>query len=130
MILPQDVETAILAHAVKAVPEECCGLLVGTRNRIVEAVPARNIAEDSLSRYVIDPADHFAAMRDARRRSLDVIGAYHSHPRSAAMPSPVDAAQGFGDFIFVIAGLVPAPQVTGWTWSDGNFMPLPLVRVL
>src|SRR3989442_6447217 len=39
------------------------------------------------TRYLIDPADHFAAMRTARSNGRRVIGAYHSHPASAPTPS-------------------------------------------
>jgi proteasome lid subunit RPN8/RPN11 len=58
-----------------------------------------------------------------------VIGAYHSHPRSAAAPSATDAAQGFGDFVFVIVGLAAEPpELTAWVWAGGNFAAVPLVR--
>jgi proteasome lid subunit RPN8/RPN11 len=58
------------------------------------------------------------------------VGAYHSHPRSRAIPSPTDAAEGFGHFVFLIAGLgTDPPELTAWVWVDGNFVAAPLVRV-
>jgi proteasome lid subunit RPN8/RPN11 len=123
-------EAVIVAHATSAAPAECCGLLVGDARAIREAIPARNIADDTARRYVIDPRDHFAAIRHARHRSLEVVGAYHSHPQSAAVPSPTDAAEAFGDFVFLIVGLAAdQPDVRAWTWTNGNFTALPLVRV-
>ena len=51
-------------------------------------------------------------------------------PASAAQPSPTDAAEAFGDFLFVIVGLgAGPPEVTAWIWADGNFTAVPLVRV-
>jgi desampylase len=92
--------------------------------------PAANVADDPLRRYLIDPRDHLGAIREARARGLQVIGAYHSHPRSAAVPSATDAAEGFGNFVFVIAGLaLEPPELTAWAWSDGNFTAVPLVRL-
>jgi proteasome lid subunit RPN8/RPN11 len=125
------VEAAIVAHARRTTPDECCGLLLGRGDTISDARPARNIADDVRRRYVIDPADYFAAIREARQRSIDVVGAYHSHPRSAPVPSPTDAAEGFGDFVFVIVGLAAEPpEVRAWTWAEGNFTAIPLVRHL
>jgi proteasome lid subunit RPN8/RPN11 len=123
------VESAIVAHARSAAPDECCGLLLGTADTISEARPARNIAGDVRRRYLIDPVDHLAAIREARQRSLDVVGAYHSHPRSAAIPSATDAAEAFGAFLFVIVGLdAEPPEIRAWTWAEGNFTAVPLVR--
>ena len=66
---------AVVAHAREAAPDECCGLLLGRKDAIVEAIRARNIAADPATRFVIDPADHFGAIRTARavvenRRSI------------------------------------------------------------
>ena len=129
MRLLAPVEAAIVAHARSAAPDECCGLLLGTADTISEARPARNIAADVRRRYLIDPVDHLAAIREARQRSLEVVGAYHSHPRSGAMPSATDAAEAFGAFLFVIVGLqAEPPEIRAWTWEEGNFTAVPLVR--
>ena len=83
---------AVFAHARETSPSECCGVLLGSGTRIDETAPARNLAEGP-SRYLIDPADHIAARRAARSRGLEVVGFYHSHPHSAAWPSPTDLAE-------------------------------------
>src|SRR5580765_8772564 len=82
-----------VAHAREAAPDECCGLLLGRGDQIVEAARARNVADDPTTRFLIDPADHFAAIRGGRERGLEVIGFYHSHPASAPDPSPRDLAE-------------------------------------
>ena len=131
MTLPAGVETAILAHARRDAPNECCGLLLGRGETIVDAVAVRNAADQPSRRYLIDPTDHFTVIREARAKSLDVIGAYHSHPRSRALPSETDRRDGFAGFLFLIAGLaVDPPELTGWIWTDGNFAAVPLVRPL
>jgi proteasome lid subunit RPN8/RPN11 len=127
---PISVEAAVLAHARAAAPSECCGLLLGRADRVVEARPTQNVAADPLKRYEIDPVAHLDAIRDARRRALEVVGAYHSHPRGAATPSPRDVEQAFGEFLFVIVGLGrDEPVVCGWQWIGGNFAAVRLVRV-
>jgi proteasome lid subunit RPN8/RPN11 len=118
---------ALVAEAVAAAPREACGLLVG-RGRVVQRiVPARNV-DASPTRYTIDPADHFAALRAARRDGLAVIGAYHSHPVGPPAPSPFDRAEAAADFLYLIVGLAPAPAVAAWQLVDGNFVGLSLVR--
>ena len=105
MILPRAVRDAVIAHARETAPAECCGVLIGTATAIVEAVRASNLA-DSPSRFLIDPQDHIRARRDARARGLDVIGFYHSHPRSDAQPSATDLAEAsYEDCFYVIVGL-------------------------
>ena len=79
----------VIAHARAAQPAECCGVLIGSGHAIDEALPARNLAGGS-TRFLIDPKDHIDARRAARRRGLDVLGFYHSHPDSPAWPSPTD----------------------------------------
>lgn len=119
----------LVRHAAAAAPEECCGLLLGTRRAILDTRPATNAAASPVRQYRIDPQDHFAAIRDARKRGIRVVGAYHSHPASAAVPSATDAAEAFGDFLFVIVGLGGVrPDVTAWRWVEGNFTPVGLVR--
>ena len=125
--------TAIVAHARRDAPNECCGLLVGRPGgrracgagwawlgpakagphvpEILEAVPASNGAADPRRRYEISPVDHFAqikrcrAISAAQAETFAVLGAYHSHPHGGPEPSETDTAEAFRDFIFVIVGL-------------------------
>ena len=93
----------MLEHARREAPRECCGLLIGTTESVARSVRARNL-ENGSTRYLVDPADHFAAIRSARADGLDVVGAYHSHPSSAPVPSTTDIAEASSgaDFLYVI----------------------------
>lgn len=97
----------ILAHAREEAPRECCGVLVGRPEYVVRSIRARNL-DATATRYLIDPEDHFAAIRSARAEGLEVIGAYHSHPSSAPVPSPTDVAEANSgaDFVYVIVSLL------------------------
>ena len=121
--------TQIVREARNAAPEECCGLLIGTEDRIDEARPARNAAEQPTTRFLIDPRDHFEAIRAARSRGLEVVGFYHSHPRSPAVPSETDRAEvTYGDYLSLIVGLRERePDVRLYRFVDGNFLEVPLV---
>src|SRR2546421_474664 len=87
-----DTQSAPAARAREALPDECCGLLIGTPLRIDGAQRARNL-EPGSTRFLIDPRDHFAAIHAARESRRFVVGVYHSHPRGPAAPSPADLAE-------------------------------------
>jgi proteasome lid subunit RPN8/RPN11 len=105
--IPENVIQDMLCHARVEAPRECCGLLVGRKESVVRSVRARNL-DASATRYRIDPEDHFAAIRSARADGLEVVGAYHSHPSGAPVPSDTDVAEANSgsDFLYVIVSLV------------------------
>jgi len=94
----------IVAHTESERPRECCGLLVGTAQTILKAIPVENGAVDPFRQYEIDPAVYLAEIKRSRDEGHAVVGAYHSHPRGAAEPSPTDLEQAFKGFVFLIAG--------------------------
>lgn len=125
---------AIVAHAREAGPAECCGLLVGTGSSIAEAARTKNIADDTRSCFLIDPKDHIDGRRGARQRGLEVIGFYHSHPRSPALPSATDRAEAtYSGHLYLIISLAQEPPDVGLFSLDGatpgNFLRLPFVTV-
>ena len=135
----RDVLAAIAAHARADAPRECCGLLLGPAAplpglagaiEVHRASPTRNLAPTA-TRYDIDPADHFRILRDARATGLTVIGAYHSHPTSAPVPSATDLAEGLPNFLYLIATLCPFdPPVRAYVFDGGQtYRELPLLSV-
>ena len=126
--LPNAVREALIAHARKEAPNECCGLLIGKGAAVSECHPARNKVA-SQSRFQINPADHFVAIRKARSAGLEVIGAYHSHPGTAALPSASDLAEASdGAPVMVIVSLLPpAPVVRAFLLEKGGSKEIRLV---
>jgi proteasome lid subunit RPN8/RPN11 len=116
----------IVAHARAQAPAECCGILLGTGDDVVDAFPARNTAETPTSRYLVDPQDHFNAIREARQRGISVLGFYHSHPRSPAEPSPTDIAEArFSGYIYLIVSLLgDHPELRAFRVDDAAWRPL------
>jgi proteasome lid subunit RPN8/RPN11 len=119
---------AIVRHARRDVPRECCGLLLGSTSLIDDAVEARNIRE-SETRYEVDPADHFRAIRLARQSGRAVRGAYHSHPRGPAQPSATDLAEARDStLLYVIVSLEAGTAVVrAFRLDGGNFNEMELV---
>jgi proteasome lid subunit RPN8/RPN11 len=121
--LKSGVIDTIVAHAREAAPAECCGVLVGCAGDVVDAVRTRNAA-DRPTRFLIEPRDHFAAIRAARVRQLDVVGYYHSHPQSPARPSETDVAEAtYPNHLALIVSLASEPPDVKLYWFDGrNFL--------
>ncbi|MDQ3816646.1 MAG: M67 family metallopeptidase [Acidobacteriota bacterium] len=76
----------MFAHACAASPAECCGLVGGKLCRAQSIYRLRNVASDALRGYEAAPEELFAAQRSMRERGEELLGIYHSHPRS---PEPV-----------------------------------------
>ena len=103
--LTADVRAGLLAHAKAEAPRECCGLLLGRGLAVDEYVRGINIETDS-RRYQLDPAIHIATRRRLRGTGRTIVGAYHSHPHSAPLPSSSDSAEAYySEFVWVIVSL-------------------------
>jgi proteasome lid subunit RPN8/RPN11 len=123
--LCEAVRAELVAHARAEAPRECCGLLVGRDTLIDDCLRSANLDPDP-NRYEIDAGLHVAANRRLRGTGRAVIGAYHSHPRSPAWPSPSDVAEAYyADFIWMIVSLAePEPAIKAFHIADGHVVEL------
>src|SRR3982751_6570750 len=80
------------AHAREMSPAECCGLVGGAlEGRARSVYRLRNVAHDPTVAYEAAPEELFAAQRLMRERGEQILGIYHSHPRSSdPAPSETD----------------------------------------
>lgn len=102
----------ILAHACETDPAECCGLIGGDDKRARSIYLLRNLASNSKVAYEAAPEDLFAAQRQMRDRGEQLLGIYHSHPRSVEpAPSETDVRLAYYPqaihFIIGLAGPTP-----------------------
>ncbi len=82
----------LLAEALRAGEQECCGLLLGSAaNQIEDMAVCRNIAAEPERHFEIPPQDIIAAEKEMRRGGRLLLGYYHSHPAGGSVPSPTDA---------------------------------------
>jgi len=119
----------MLAHAESAAPNECCGLLIGSAARVEHAARARNLCE-SPTRFRVDPAAHFGAIKAARAEGATVVGVYHSHPSSAPVPSDRDLAEAaYPEYLYVIVvpgGPDRSREARAFRLVEGQFKPVEL----
>ena len=125
MRIPKSVLDQVIAHATGERPRECCGLLIGTHDEILELVESRNLSDHS-NRFELDPAVHIQARRAARERGLFVTGFYHSHPHSPPAPSPTDLAEAmYDDVLQLIVGVVNGRfEARAYRYSGGSYEPV------
>jgi proteasome lid subunit RPN8/RPN11 len=87
-----EVLNEMLGHALGGLPDEACGLLVGTADQVSRFVPCRNAAASSRI-YEIEPRELLRAERAAEDAGLEILGVMHSHTHTEPYPSPTDVAQ-------------------------------------
>jgi proteasome lid subunit RPN8/RPN11 len=83
----------MLAHAVRGLPNEVCGLIAGDvcgNIKIVRRVYPLSNKDASPLHFSVDPREQLAAVRDMRENGLTPLGNFHSHPNTPARPSPED----------------------------------------
>jgi proteasome lid subunit RPN8/RPN11 len=113
----------MIAHARREAPLECCGVLGGRDGRALKLYQATN-AEHSRYRYSIDSQDLFRINRECEENGWQFLAIYHSHPESAAYPSPTDvrlAALWPESVYFIISLTSPEnPEVRAFRIRDGE----------
>ena len=115
--------TKITEQAARAMPNEACGLLLGSAERIETAVLTRNIHPTPRTHFEIDPAALIAAHKAARAGVAVIAGYWHSHPTGHAVPSATDQASASGDGH--IWAIVAGADVAFWRDTPGRFEALP-----
>lgn len=123
----------MVAHAVRGVPWEACGLIAGPpdSDEGLRFFPVANAAE-SETRYRLDPQQMLDAEAQIHDAGLAVVGVMHSHPRTSAYPSPTDttAADDFdprGRLFFVIVSLKRAePALRSFKIHQGAIREIPV----
>ena len=110
--MTEDQRASMVATCIRALPEEGCGLLLGTSEGVVlEVVPSENVAH-SARVYEIDSRVLLRAFRRADDGGAQVIGVFHSHTHSDPYPSPTDVAQAPDPaWHYVLVGLRDAAAV-------------------
>jgi len=88
-------------------PNEICGIFAGKNRTITKALSLKNISDKPELCYFIDPKEQLMAIKDIRAEGLELLGIYHSHPKSGAYPSKKDVELAFyPDAVYLIISLI------------------------
>jgi proteasome lid subunit RPN8/RPN11 len=136
LVLPRHVADALLAHARSELPNEACGLVAGRHEadgtgRATAFHPARNI-EASPIRYNVHPEDLVRIVLAIDDAGEDLVAIFHSHTRSASVPSATDRRTAQYDRpYYLIASLAipdapPESALRAWRTMGGQSFEVPL----
>ena len=89
LTLPREMVDAIVAHARRDHPDECCGVVAGTGGVATRLFAMEN-AERSPTGFTFDSAEWLRVYRDIDDADEDLLVVYHSHTATEAYPSRTD----------------------------------------
>ena len=100
----------MINHAKKTYPNECCGAMIGSLDgdqKVVRIAVALENAFDGAqgSRYELRSEDLLKADAEARKRGMDLIGIFHSHPDCDAYFSKTDLENSCPWYSFVVLSI-------------------------
>lgn len=120
--LRRDLLDAMVAHCRAEHPIEACGVLAGRDGVPERHIPMRN-AEESRTRYAMDPDEQLAVWRDMDERGEQPVVIYHSHTATEAVPSAPDvrfAAEPDTHYLIVSTRHPKIPEVRAYRIADGE----------
>jgi proteasome lid subunit RPN8/RPN11 len=123
--LSEDRLEEIRKHGERDYPYECCGLMLGRfeadgRKVVIETYPISNSREESAkrNRFLIQPEELMRGERYAQGKRLGVVGFYHSHPDSPAVPSQYDLEHAWPTYSYVIVSVRNQQASDLFSWEQ------------
>jgi len=93
IILNQEQIDILTEHAINSHPNEACAMLLGKHDDQqwnVKEVFLTNNMEKSETNFTISPEELLHGYELAEKKHLELVGVFHSHPNSSAIPSNTD----------------------------------------
>jgi proteasome lid subunit RPN8/RPN11 len=112
-------------HGERDYPYECCGLLIGRFGNdgakvVLETFPISNAREESAkrNRFLIQPEELMRGEKYAQSKKLEVVGFYHSHPESPAVPSQYDLEHAWPTYSYIIVSVINQKAGDLFSWEQ------------
>lgn len=101
-------------------PYEACGVLIGTVNgtaaNVEKILTVKNVKRTRRS-FELDSMQFYNAWNDAEKSGKEIIGIYHTHPLSSAVPSLWDKeTMENAPSVWLIAG---DDGIRAYVWENG-----------
>lgn len=115
--IPNAIYDTVILHGNTSYPHEACGLFSGFYPRTDSVVitgytASTNLAPDPRKAFIIDPITHIQLQKTTRINNETIIGIYHSHPDTAAIPSESDKKNAiYRNFFWMIASVLPTKTI-------------------
>jgi len=131
LLLPATLEASLLAHALATPSVEVCGLLGGAGMRALSRYTVTNAAPQPATMFLMEPRAQLRALQAMRNHGEALVGIYHSHPASPALPSARDLEfAAYPGVAYLIVSLLDreAPVLGCFVFDGQGFAPLTLER--
>ena len=93
IVLTQEEKDKLVAHAIEQQPSESCAMLFGKKVggtwNVKEVFLTQN-TDNSRTNFTISPEELLKGYQHAEKMNLELVGVFHSHPNSDAIPSDTD----------------------------------------
>ena len=93
VVLTQKEKDKLVAHAIEQQPNESCAMLLGKKVdndwNVKDVFLTENI-DNSQTNFTISPEELLRGYQLAEKMQLELVGVFHSHPNSDAIPSSTD----------------------------------------
>jgi len=121
VILPNSLRQQLLEQALANPHREVCGLLGGSGQALLSYYPVKNIAADPAHEFLMDPAGQIGVMKQLRACGEQLLGIFHTHPTTSAMPSARDEQLAYYPYtIYFILSLMTSPPDLRAYYFDGE----------
>lgn len=120
--LTRDLQARIFGQMEGTYPNEGGGFLLG--ESAGETITIRDItqvenvfeAAEQYHRYAMTPLDWARLEDEADAKGLTLVGYYHSHPDSPAIPSIYDRDHALPNFVYIITSVIDSKAVEMRVW--------------
>lgn len=122
VVLAGALQQRIFEQMEQAYPNEGGGFLLGAASdgavHIADVIHIANVfaVEEQHHRYAMTPQDWARLEDEADRRGLTLVGYYHSHPDSPAIPSAYDRDHALPNFAYLITSVQAGAAVEMRAW--------------
>jgi proteasome lid subunit RPN8/RPN11 len=124
LILPHVLHANVRRYLERAFPNEAGGFLIGkfdgeSDDRVVTEIRyVDNVfeTEERYHRYLMDEGAFQAAEDYADERGLVLMGYFHSHPNSPAIPSEFDRIHALPNFAYLIVSVQDGQAAESLVW--------------
>lgn len=123
VVLAQALQRRIFDQMEANYPNEGGGFLLGTLNAdsitVSDTIKIDNVfaEEEQYHRYAMTPQDWARLEDEADNRNLTLVGYYHSHPDSPAIPSIYDRDHALPNFVYIITSVLERKAVDMRVWE-------------
>lgn len=122
IILSPELQAHIFAQMEATYPNEGGGFLLGVAAEETVFIKAitqvENVfaSEEQYHRYAMTPQDWARLEDEADSQGLGLVGYYHSHPDSPAIPSVFDRDHALPNFVYIITSVQQGKAVEMHAW--------------